>query len=151
SGSHYQRNRLIEEDYQEVLDEYRKNFSDSWKAVQADCSQAWPYLDEALTKFQSGCWKEGVDLFHYMLEMDAKFDEVTLISVLTACGRAGALELGEWIKEYIEANRLKGNATLVTALIDICEDVIHESDNILITFIDDREINKERNGRLSIA
>ncbi|KVF52364.1 hypothetical protein Ccrd_026755, partial [Cynara cardunculus var. scolymus] len=100
------------------LDEYRKNFSDSWKAVQADCSQAWPYLDEALTKFQSGCWKVGVDLFHYMLEMDAKFDEVTLISVLTACGRVGALELGEWIKEYIEANRLKGNATLVTALID---------------------------------
>ncbi|KVH91503.1 hypothetical protein Ccrd_006475, partial [Cynara cardunculus var. scolymus] len=75
-----------------VLDEYRKNFSDSWKAVQADCSQAWPYLDEALTKFQSGCWKEGVDLFHYMLEMDAKFDEVTLISVLTACGRVGGMD-----------------------------------------------------------
>lgn len=78
---------------------------------------AWNALFSGYTK--SGCWKEAVDLFHYMLEMDAKFDEVTLISVLTACGRVGALELGEWIKEYIEANRLKGNATLITALIDM--------------------------------
>ena len=36
----------------QVLDEYQKNFGDSWRAVQADNTQPWPYLNEALTKFQ---------------------------------------------------------------------------------------------------
>lgn len=36
----------------QVLDEYQKNFGDSWKTVQADNTQQWPYLTEALTKFQ---------------------------------------------------------------------------------------------------
>ncbi|XP_068638030.1 VAMP-like protein YKT61 [Aristolochia californica] len=35
-----------------VLDEYQKNFGDSWRAATADATQAWPYLTEALTKFQ---------------------------------------------------------------------------------------------------
>ncbi|KVI06305.1 Pentatricopeptide repeat-containing protein [Cynara cardunculus var. scolymus] len=59
---------------------------------------------------------EAVLMFKKMNENSVQPDEFT---VLTACGRVGALELGEWIKEYIEANRLKGNATLVTALIDM--------------------------------
>ncbi|KAG6421187.1 hypothetical protein SASPL_117737 [Salvia splendens] len=29
-----------------------KNFGDSWKTAQADNSQQWPYLSEALAKFQ---------------------------------------------------------------------------------------------------
>lgn len=36
----------------QVLDEYQKNFGDSWKTAQADNTQAWPYLNEALAKFQ---------------------------------------------------------------------------------------------------
>ncbi|XP_039124301.1 VAMP-like protein YKT61 [Dioscorea cayenensis subsp. rotundata] len=35
-----------------VLDEYQKAFGETWRAVQADSSQPWPYLNEALTKFQ---------------------------------------------------------------------------------------------------
>lgn len=35
-----------------VLDEYQKAFGDSWKKVQTDISQPWPYLDNALTQFQ---------------------------------------------------------------------------------------------------
>ncbi|KAE9592055.1 putative Longin-like domain-containing protein [Lupinus albus] len=36
----------------QVLDEYQKAFSDSWRTVQADSTQPWPYLNDALTKFQ---------------------------------------------------------------------------------------------------
>lgn len=54
-----------------------------------------------------------------MLKLGVGFDEVTLISVLTACGRLANLELGEWIGEYIEANGLKGNIALVTSLVDM--------------------------------
>ncbi|XP_010930991.1 VAMP-like protein YKT61 [Elaeis guineensis] len=35
-----------------VLDEYQKTFGDSWRSVQTDAAQSWPYLNEALTKFQ---------------------------------------------------------------------------------------------------
>ncbi|XP_077218800.1 VAMP-like protein YKT61 [Tasmannia lanceolata] len=35
-----------------VLDEYQKNFGESWRTVQEDATQPWPYLNEALTKFQ---------------------------------------------------------------------------------------------------
>lgn len=35
-----------------VLDEYQKAFGESWRTVQADSTQPWPYLNEALTKFQ---------------------------------------------------------------------------------------------------
>lgn len=66
-----------------------------------------------------GYWEEVVELFRYMVEMDVMFDEVTLVSVLTACGRLVDLELGEWISMYIETNGLKGNPTLVTSLVDM--------------------------------
>ncbi|KAK2989756.1 hypothetical protein RJ640_030249 [Escallonia rubra] len=68
---------------------------------------------------KSGCWEEVVELFHSMLEMDVGFDEVTLISVLAACGRLAELELGEWIGKHIEANGLEGNTTLMTSLVDM--------------------------------
>uniref|UniRef100_M8D017 VAMP-like protein YKT61 n=1 Tax=Aegilops tauschii TaxID=37682 RepID=M8D017_AEGTA len=35
-----------------VLDEYQKAFGDAWKAATADSTQEWPFLMEALTKFQ---------------------------------------------------------------------------------------------------
>ncbi|KAE8687655.1 VAMP-like protein YKT62 [Hibiscus syriacus] len=36
----------------QVLDEYQKSFGESWRTAEADRTQTWPYLDEALTKFQ---------------------------------------------------------------------------------------------------
>ncbi|KAK1278795.1 VAMP-like protein YKT61 [Acorus gramineus] len=35
-----------------IIDEYQKNFGDSWKTAQTDSTQPWPYLKEALSKFQ---------------------------------------------------------------------------------------------------
>ncbi|RYR68091.1 hypothetical protein Ahy_A03g014561 isoform A [Arachis hypogaea] len=37
----------------QVLDEYNKKFGESWRSAQTDSTQPWPYLDEALTKFQA--------------------------------------------------------------------------------------------------
>lgn len=66
-----------------------------------------------------GEWEEVVKLFYKMRDLGVAFDEVTMISVLTACGRLGLLDLGEWMNAYIEENGLKGNAKLITALIDM--------------------------------
>ncbi|CAN6467132.1 unnamed protein product [Victoria cruziana] len=35
-----------------VLDEYAKAFGDSWKTMQNDANQSWPFLTEVLAKFQ---------------------------------------------------------------------------------------------------
>lgn len=51
--------------------------------------------------------------------MDAKFDEFSLVSVLTAYGRLHDLELGEWVNEYIETKGLIKNANLITSLVDM--------------------------------
>lgn len=66
---------------------------------------------------RSGCWEEVVGFFREMLEMEVGFDEVTLVCVLTACGRLNEIELGEWIHEYVVAKGLKGNLSLVTSLV----------------------------------
>ncbi|KAK4264400.1 hypothetical protein QN277_025580 [Acacia crassicarpa] len=66
-----------------------------------------------------GCWEEVVSLFLKMREMDVGFNDVTMITALTACGRVANLELGECIAQYIEANGLKGNINLTTSLLDM--------------------------------
>lgn len=78
---------------------------------------SWNSMFSGYTK--TGYWEEVVQLFRNMMEMKVGFNEVTLVSVLTACGRLGDLEMGEWIHEYIEANGLKGNSNLVTSLVDM--------------------------------
>ncbi|XP_010539476.1 PREDICTED: VAMP-like protein YKT61 [Tarenaya hassleriana] len=36
----------------QVLDEYQKNFGETWRSAKEDSTQPWPYLNEALSKFQ---------------------------------------------------------------------------------------------------
>ncbi|CAN4084434.1 unnamed protein product [Withania somnifera] len=52
----------------QVLDEYLKNFGESWKSVQSDNAQPWPYLNEALAKFQDPA--EADKLFKIQRELD---------------------------------------------------------------------------------
>ncbi|XP_062185997.1 pentatricopeptide repeat-containing protein At1g08070, chloroplastic-like [Phragmites australis] len=69
--------------------------------------------------FKNGDWKEVVEMFKGMLEVGAPFDEVTLVSVTTACGRIGDADLGDWIGGYVEEKGMVGNRNLVTALVDM--------------------------------
>nr|GEV28235.1 hypothetical protein [Tanacetum cinerariifolium] len=70
---------------------------------------------------------EDLSLFHLML-LDGKCwpDQVTLISVLSACSHLGSLENGKWISSYINKNKIKLSISLRNALIDMfvkCGDV----------------------------
>ncbi|KAF5476712.1 hypothetical protein F2P56_003424 [Juglans regia] len=78
---------------------------------------AWNSMFAGYTK--SECWGEVLKLFCRMRESGVCFDEVTMISVLTACGRLADLELGEWISEHIESNGLQKNLPLMTSLVDM--------------------------------
>ncbi|CAM0876980.1 unnamed protein product [Alopecurus aequalis] len=69
--------------------------------------------------FKNGDWKEVAEMFKGMLDVQAPFDEVTLVSVATACGRIGDAKLGGWIGVYAEEKGMVRNRNLATALVDM--------------------------------
>ncbi|CAL8133017.1 unnamed protein product [Prunus armeniaca] len=64
-------------------------------------------------------FKEALELFCQMQTSYVKPDEYTMVSILTACAHLGALELGEWIKTYIDKNKIKNDTFVRNALIDM--------------------------------
>ncbi|KAL3538434.1 hypothetical protein ACH5RR_001800 [Cinchona calisaya] len=67
----------------------------SWNSIIAGCSQ-------------NGESAVALELFKEMIaNKDLKPDEVTLVSVLSACGHLGALELGNWVVKYITEDKMK--------------------------------------------
>ncbi|KAL9350890.1 hypothetical protein Peur_058145 [Populus x canadensis] len=65
------------------------------------------------------CYKEALMLFREMQTSKIKPDEFTMVSILTACAQLGALELGEWIRTYIDKNKVKNDTFVGNALIDM--------------------------------
>lgn len=58
-------------------------------------------------------------LFREMQMSNVKPDEFTMVSILIACALLGALELGEWVKTYIDKNSIKNDTFVGNALIDM--------------------------------
>ncbi|KAH1055176.1 hypothetical protein J1N35_033241 [Gossypium stocksii] len=65
------------------------------------------------------CFKEALILFREMQASNIQPDEYTMVSILTACAHLGALQLGEWIKAYIDRNKVKNDVFVGNALIDM--------------------------------
>ncbi|KAF9594490.1 hypothetical protein IFM89_031608 [Coptis chinensis] len=79
---------------------------------------AWNSLISAYE--QSGHPKEALALFNELqLSKNAKPDQVTLVSTLSACAQLGAMDLGGWIHVYVKKQGLKWNCHLTTSLIDM--------------------------------
>lgn len=57
----------------QLIDECQKNFGESWRTVQADNTQPWPYLNEALTKFQDPAEADK------LLKIQRELDETKII------------------------------------------------------------------------
>ncbi|CAL5198242.1 unnamed protein product [Lathyrus oleraceus] len=51
-----------------VLDEYQQSFGESWRTIQEDSTQTWPYLNDALMKFQDPA--EADKLMRIQRELD---------------------------------------------------------------------------------
>ncbi|KAB1227711.1 hypothetical protein CJ030_MR1G004261 [Morella rubra] len=62
---------------------------------------------------------EAIVVFRRMRLEDVEPDEIAMLAVLSACAHMGALELGEWIHNSIEKNRLQKIVPLNNALIDM--------------------------------
>lgn len=63
--------------------------------------------------------KDALDLFRKMQGTKIQPDDFTMVSMLTACAQLGALEVGEWIRAYMERNRMKMSTVVGNALIDM--------------------------------
>jgi synaptobrevin family protein YKT6 len=57
----------------QVLDEYQKNFGESWRTVQEDKSEPWPYLNDALSRFQDPAEADK------LLKIQRELDETKII------------------------------------------------------------------------
>ncbi|KAG1335529.1 pentatricopeptide repeat-containing protein [Cocos nucifera] len=64
--------------------------------------------------------QEAVGVYkHLLLEGHVKPDKITMLSVLTACSRLGALEEGKALHLYLKSNQVQIDTTLGTALVDM--------------------------------
>ncbi|KAM6576592.1 hypothetical protein CsatB_028429 [Cannabis sativa] len=68
---------------------------------------------------QRGKSREALSLFYLMQMEGVKVNEVSMVSVLSACSHLGALDQGRWAHAYIEKNKLRVTVNLGTALIDM--------------------------------
>ncbi|XP_010277978.1 PREDICTED: pentatricopeptide repeat-containing protein At5g66520-like [Nelumbo nucifera] len=68
---------------------------------------------------QCGLSREALSHFSRMQAELIKPNEVTLVSVLSACAQLGALEQGKWVHGYLKSNNMEGSVFLGTSLIDM--------------------------------
>ncbi|KAG8055006.1 hypothetical protein GUJ93_ZPchr0001g32815 [Zizania palustris] len=66
-----------------------------------------------------GMVNEALGLFREMQAAGVNPDEVTMVSVISACAKAGALDLGRWVHAFIERKGITIDIELSTALIDM--------------------------------
>ncbi|KAK1428671.1 hypothetical protein QVD17_17510 [Tagetes erecta] len=62
---------------------------------------------------------DALQLFHEMQGEGVRPDEVTMMSLLTACTKKLDLEIGRWVHSNIEKNGIKGRLNLNNALVDM--------------------------------
>ncbi|PIA50144.1 hypothetical protein AQUCO_01300702v1 [Aquilegia coerulea] len=66
-----------------------------------------------------GFVNEALSLFREMQKEGIKPDEVTMVSVISACSSSGALDLGRWVHAFIDKHIIKVDLELTTALINM--------------------------------
>uniref|UniRef100_A0A7N0V8L4 DYW domain-containing protein n=1 Tax=Kalanchoe fedtschenkoi TaxID=63787 RepID=A0A7N0V8L4_KALFE len=96
------------------LDEAKSMFDEMGDSKDVVC---WNVMVDGFA--QHGRPYHALELFREMLEEGVRADEVTVVSVLTACGQVGALETGRWIHSYVESNMILFNVRVGTALVDM--------------------------------
>ncbi|KAL3510777.1 hypothetical protein ACH5RR_030178 [Cinchona calisaya] len=68
----------------------------------------------------NGRFIEVLDAFKKMLnKSNVQPNDATLVNVLSACARLGALDLGKWVHLYAEGNGYKDNIFVCNGLIDL--------------------------------
>ncbi|KAK7350463.1 hypothetical protein VNO77_09135 [Canavalia gladiata] len=75
---------------------------------------------------QNSCIDEALGIFVHMTGCGIRPNEITMVSLLLLCAKAGSLEMGKWIHSYIDKQGIKEDMILKTSLIDMyakCGDI----------------------------
>ncbi|RVW88118.1 Pentatricopeptide repeat-containing protein, chloroplastic [Vitis vinifera] len=75
---------------------------------------------------QANCIDQAFNLFDQMRTSGVRPTKVTIVSLLSLCAVAGALDLGKWVHSYIDKERVEVDCILNTALVDMyakCGDI----------------------------
>nr|CAD1830821.1 unnamed protein product [Ananas comosus var. bracteatus] len=79
---------------------------------------AWTALISGCAR--SGKYREALEIFMEMEKEGLRPDEVTMVTVLSACAQLGALDLGKKLHGYVEDDGLLNrNPRIITAIVDI--------------------------------
>ncbi|CAK9169690.1 unnamed protein product [Ilex paraguariensis] len=62
---------------------------------------------------------EAMKHFHQMQMENVNPNEVTVVSILSACAQVGALDMGKWLHSCIDRSKLGLNVVVETALVDM--------------------------------
>ncbi|KAH0926661.1 hypothetical protein HID58_018917 [Brassica napus] len=69
---------------------------------------------------ENGMFEEAIEVFRSMQsEEGVDADGVTMMSIASACGHLGALDLAKWIYYYVEKNKIQLDVKLGTTLVDM--------------------------------
>ncbi|XP_060189110.1 pentatricopeptide repeat-containing protein At2g29760, chloroplastic-like [Lycium barbarum] len=68
---------------------------------------------------QNDAGSATIKLFHRMLDQGVEFDYITVVTVISACARLGALGTGKWVHELVKSKGLECNVPITNALIDM--------------------------------
>lgn len=69
---------------------------------------------------KAGCAREAVEVFREMGRRDGfEPDEMSLVSLLGACGELGDLELGRWVEGFVVERGMTLNSYIGSALISM--------------------------------
>ncbi|OAY64796.1 Pentatricopeptide repeat-containing protein [Ananas comosus] len=67
---------------------------------------------------QNGQWSVAIELFKEMVSVEGlRPDEITISSVLSACGHLGILHFGKWVVDYAKENKTRLSISGYNALI----------------------------------
>uniref|UniRef100_A0A803MQB4 DYW domain-containing protein n=1 Tax=Chenopodium quinoa TaxID=63459 RepID=A0A803MQB4_CHEQI len=75
---------------------------------------------------QSSRFDEAIAFFKELIRAGVTPNESTMLSVLSACAQSGNLELGRWVRSWIEEHGMGTKLRVVNALIDMyakCDDL----------------------------
>ncbi|KAJ4729040.1 Pentatricopeptide repeat-containing protein [Melia azedarach] len=68
---------------------------------------------------RNGKFKEALELFREMQKQKIEPSEFTMVSLLNACAKLGAIRQGEWIHIFLRKNCFELNTIVATAIIDM--------------------------------
>ncbi|KAL8467512.1 hypothetical protein ACS0TY_030948 [Phlomoides rotata] len=90
---------------------------------------AWSAMIGGYAKF--GMVNEALEMFREMQRGGVEPDEVTMVSVISACAMTGALDLGKWLHTFIDKKGINKDLEVNTALVNMyakcgCIEKAHE-------------------------